>query len=92
MAIFTRLFTTRIVASNESLFLSNFSTRSDAIVLRCLSWRISAGCNEKKAASDADIIPDAINSKTVATIKMIASVITSGAHSLSVIKPSNAIF
>ena len=73
MAIFTRLFTTRIVASNESLLFNNFSTLSEAIVFRCLSWRMSAGCNEKYATSEADIIPDTINSNSVITISIMVS-------------------
>ena len=73
MAIFTRLFTTRIVAKSESPFFSNFNTLSDATEVRCLIWRKSEGSNEKKATSDADIIPDISNSNSVITINMMVS-------------------
>ena len=75
--IFTKLFTTSIVASNESLFESNFKTLSAASEFRCFKPRISAGESEKKATSDDDIIADIINKTTVTTIKKILPVILS---------------
>jgi hypothetical protein len=76
IAIFTKLFTTSIVASNESLFASNFKTLSAASEFRCFKPRISAGDSEKKATSDDDIIADIISRISVMTIKKMVVVIS----------------
>jgi hypothetical protein len=88
MAIFTRLFTTRIVARSESPFFSNFNTLSDANDVRCLICRKSDGCNEKYATSEADIIPESISNNTVTTI----SIMVSGGQPRYSIKPIILLF
>ena len=74
MAILTKLFAMRIVASNRLGFANNLDKTSDELTLLFSISSLSAGLNEKKATSEPEISAEQNNRISMITKETITAI------------------